>query len=75
MNEEKTVEGAILVGAAVFDSTERVCAAISISTPTARWSIEKRRKTTAAVTRSAAAITGDLVRLGFEAINNTQPSF
>jgi IclR family acetate operon transcriptional repressor len=72
MNEEETIEGAILVGAPVFDSTGRVWGAISVSVPTARWSNDKFHEMTAAVKRAAAAFTADLTRLGFQALNTGQ---
>ncbi len=65
MNQEETVEGAILVGAPIFDSLGRCFAAISVSSPTVRWSAEKRRSMSQAVRQAAADISADLAHLSF----------
>lgn len=67
LNDEETVEGAFLAGAPVFDAGGRVCAAVSLSAPTVRCVPAKRQAMIAAVKRAAAAISQELVRLGFQA--------
>jgi DNA-binding IclR family transcriptional regulator len=74
INEEETIEGAVLVGAPLFDCTQQVIASISVSALTARWSTEKSQKTIAAVTRTAVAITADLTNLGFQSTRNRHPA-
>ncbi len=69
-NDEETVDGVVLVGAPVFDADGRVAGAVSVSSPTARCSPEKRRAMVDAVTRTAAAITKDLERVGHVAAAN-----
>jgi DNA-binding IclR family transcriptional regulator len=70
INEEETIEGAVLVGAPLFDCTQQVIASISVSALTARWSTEKSQKTISAVIRTAVAITADLTNLGFQSTRN-----
>ncbi len=65
VNQEETVEGAILVGSPIFDSLGRAFAAISVSSPTVRWSAEKRRTMSQAVKQAASSISADLAHLGF----------
>ncbi|MGH8692650.1 MAG: IclR family transcriptional regulator, partial [Burkholderiales bacterium] len=60
VNQEETVEGAILVGAPIFDSLGRAFAAISVSSPTVRWSAERRLTMSQAVKQAASSITADL---------------
>lgn len=67
LNQEETIEGAFLAGAPVFDARGRVCAAVSVSAPTARCSPAKREAMIAAVKRATAEISQELARLGFEA--------
>jgi IclR family acetate operon transcriptional repressor len=64
VNEEETVEGAVIVGAPVLDSAGHAFAAISVSTLTVRCSAPKREKMIRAVQNAAAAITADLAGLG-----------
>lgn len=68
VNEEETVEGAVIVGAPVFDSVGRAFAAISVSTLAVRCPAQKREKIIRAVQNTAAAITADLTGLGFRPI-------
>jgi IclR family acetate operon transcriptional repressor len=65
VNEEETVEGAVIVGSPVLDSDGHAFAAISVSTLTVRCSARKREKMIRAVRNTAAAITADLAGLGF----------
>ena len=67
MNEEETIEGALLAGAPVFDAQRRVCAAVSVSCPTARCPQGKRQAMVRGVIAAAAAISADLAALGFAA--------
>ncbi len=63
-NDEETVEGVLLIGAPIADAQGKVFASISVSSPTARCSPDKRRDMIGAITRAAAAISRDLGRIG-----------
>lgn len=67
INDEETIEGAILVGAPLFDSLGRVFAGISVSAPTARCSVTKRREIIQQVLAASRAITSDLQDAAFKA--------
>lgn len=67
MNSEESVEGAILAGAPLFDSSGRVFAAISVSCPTVRCSPGKRKEMAERTAATAAAITRDLKGCAFKA--------
>jgi DNA-binding IclR family transcriptional regulator len=69
INAEETIKGAILVGAPLFDSLGRVFAGISVSAPTARCSLTKRREIIEQVLAASRAITHDLRDAAFK----TQP--
>lgn len=64
-NDEETVEGALLIGAPIFDVENRVFAAISVSIPTARCSSDKRREIILAVKHASGKLSTDLAQLGF----------
>jgi DNA-binding IclR family transcriptional regulator len=65
LNEEESIEGALLVGAPIFDSLGNAFAAVSVNALAARCSAEKRRAMIAAVKHAAEAITKELVDVGF----------
>jgi DNA-binding IclR family transcriptional regulator len=67
INAEETIEGAILVGAPLFDSQGRVFAGISVSAPTARCSPQKRREIVEQVLAASGLITRDLRDAAFKA--------
>jgi DNA-binding IclR family transcriptional regulator len=67
INDEETIEGAVLVSAPLFDSLGKVFAAISVSAPTARCSARKRREIVEQVLATALAITRDLRDAAFRA--------
>jgi DNA-binding IclR family transcriptional regulator len=66
-NEEETIEGAILVGAPIFDSRGNVFAAVSLSCPTARCTLQKRSDMVALVREASRSISQQLADLGFRA--------
>jgi DNA-binding IclR family transcriptional regulator len=66
-NEEETIEGAILVGAPIFDCRGVVFAAISLSCPTARYTPQKRRDMDALVKEASQSISQQLADQGFRA--------
>jgi IclR family acetate operon transcriptional repressor len=65
VNEQETVDGALLVGAAVFDANRRVCAAVSVSCPMARCPEPKRQAMIRGVMAAAESISGQLAALGY----------
>jgi len=65
LNDEETIKGAFLAGAPVFDATGRVCAAVSVSAPTARCLPAKRQAMIEAVKRATGQLSRDLARLGY----------
>jgi IclR family transcriptional regulator, acetate operon repressor len=67
INDEETIEGAILVGAPLFDSLGKVFAGISVSVPTARCSAKKRGEIIEHVLAASHAISGDLRDAAFKA--------
>jgi DNA-binding IclR family transcriptional regulator len=67
INAEESIEGAILVGAPLFDSLGKVFGGISVSAPTARCSPKKRREIIERVLAASRAITGDLRDSAFKA--------
>lgn len=67
LNEEETIEGAILIGAPVFDARNVVVASISTSCPVARCSPEKRKAMIEHVKTIGAAISKELAEAGFRA--------
>jgi IclR family acetate operon transcriptional repressor len=67
LNEEETIEGALLAGAPIFDAQRAAFAAISVAAPTARCSARKREHMIRAVRETAAAISRELAALGFRA--------
>lgn len=67
LNDQETIEGAFLAGAPIFDAAGRVCAAISVSAPTARCLPAKRQAMIAAVKRVTQQISRELARLGYRA--------
>lgn len=67
VNAEETVTGAIIIGAPLFDSLENVFAGISVSSPTARCSPQKKRELIAQVVATSRAISGDLRTAAFKA--------
>jgi DNA-binding IclR family transcriptional regulator len=67
INDEETIEGAILVGAPLFDSAGKVFAGISVSAPTARCSPRKRREIVEQVLAASRAISRELRDADFRA--------
>ena len=67
VNDQETVEGAVVIGAPVFDSTRNCCAATSVSALTVRCPARKRKAIILAVKRTAAEVTKELAALGFNA--------
>ncbi len=65
VNDEETVEGAVLLGGPVFDASGTVFAAVSVSCPTVRCTADKREAMAAALKRTTAMISEDLCALGF----------
>ena len=65
VNREETIEGAILLGGAIFDANGRAFAAVSLSCPTARYSASKRTTLTHLVRTTSAAITKELAERGY----------
>ena len=70
VNDEETIEGAILIGAPVFDAKGRVFAAISVSIPTVRWRQENKGRMVRSTTECASRITTAFAELGFESTNS-----
>jgi len=67
VNAEETIKGAILIGAPLFDSQGKVFAGISVSAPTARCSLKKRREIIKHVLAASREITDDLRNTAFKA--------
>jgi DNA-binding IclR family transcriptional regulator len=67
VNAEETIEGAILLGAPLFDSLGRVFAGISVSAPTARCSPRKRKEIVEQMLAASGAIGRDLRDAAFKA--------
>ena len=67
MNDEETIEGAVLVSAPLFDCLGNAFAGISVSAPTARCSSIKRREIIEHVLAAGVAITRDLRDAAFRA--------
>lgn len=65
INNEETVAGALLVGAALFDSTGSVCGALSVNTPTARCSEKRKETIIQSVVKTGKRISEDLAHVGF----------
>jgi DNA-binding IclR family transcriptional regulator len=73
-NDEETVEGALLIGAPIFDVENRAFAAMSVSIPNARCTNDKRREIILAVKNASGKLSTDLAQLGFrwaEAVSQT----
>jgi IclR family acetate operon transcriptional repressor len=67
VNEEESVEGAVLISAPIFDAEGAAFAAVSVSCPTARCTEHKRGEMALAVIEGGKAISRDLEILGFKA--------
>ena len=67
VNDQETVEGAVVIGAPVFDAAGICNAALSVSALNVRCPARKRTVIIAAVKRAAAALTKELTDLGFNA--------
>jgi DNA-binding IclR family transcriptional regulator len=67
VNNEETIESAVVVGAPIFDALHRVCAAVSVGTVANRWKGKFRAAMPAAVQREAAAISRKLAQLSYRA--------
>lgn len=67
VNEEETIQGAILVGAPVFDCLGDILGAVSLSCPTARCTPEKRNDMIDLVKKAGQSISQQLADLGFRA--------
>jgi DNA-binding IclR family transcriptional regulator len=67
VNDGETVEGAMVIGAPIFDAEGRAFAAVSASALAARLPAAKRRDMIAAVVEAASAISRELAGLGFVA--------
>ena len=65
VNNEETIEAAVVVGAPLFDALHRVCAAISVGTVAGRWKGKLRASLIAAVNREAAAISRKLTQVSY----------
>jgi DNA-binding IclR family transcriptional regulator len=65
INDEETVTGAFLVGTPLFDRNGIVCGSLSVNTPTARCSTERRQLLIEAVIRTGKTISKDLADAGF----------
>lgn len=66
INDEETVEGAIALGAPVFDAGQNVCGAISVTAPVSRWKSGRIQETGLALKDCAETISHDLLSLDFE---------
>ncbi len=67
LNREETIEGAVVVGAPIFDSRGVAFAAISLSCPTARCSAAIRASMVDAVKTASVQISRELNDLGYRA--------
>jgi IclR family acetate operon transcriptional repressor len=67
VNEEETIETAVVVGAPIFDALHHVCAAVSVGTVATRWKGKFRDTMAAAVQREAANISRKLSQLSYRA--------
>lgn len=67
LNEEETIDGAILIGAPVFDARNAVLASVSTSCPIARCSPDKRKAMIAEVKAISAAISHELLEAEYRA--------
>lgn len=65
LNDEETVAGALLIGAPLFDSTGKVCGALSVNTPTVRCSASRKQTLIGAVVSTGKAISKDLLDASF----------
>lgn len=65
INEEETIEGAMLVAAPIFDAGGRAFAAISVSAVVGRCPPAKRKAITEAVKQAVQSISRELKDLGF----------
>ena len=65
LNDEETVAGALLIGAPLFDSTGKVCGALSVNTPTVRCSVPRKQSLIAQVIETGKTISKDLHDAGF----------
>jgi IclR family acetate operon transcriptional repressor len=65
VNNEETIESAVVVGAPIFDALHRVCAAVSVGTVAARWKGKVRDSIVGATQREAAAISRKLANLSY----------
>ncbi|HKE22616.1 MAG TPA: IclR family transcriptional regulator [Bryobacteraceae bacterium] len=65
INEEETIDGAVLVGAPVLDSTGEVTAAVSLGSPMARCTTPKREEMIELVRHTGGAISQRLAELGY----------
>jgi DNA-binding IclR family transcriptional regulator len=65
LNDEETVSGAFIVGAALFDSHDSVCGAVSVNIPTVRCSAARKKQLISAVVNVAKQISQDLAGISF----------
>ncbi len=65
LNNEETVSGALIIGAALFDASHTVCGSISINTPKTRCPDKRRRLLIESVIRTAKDISDDLANASY----------
>ncbi len=68
LNDEETVEGALVAGAPIFDSHQRVCAAVSVAAPSVRSTGEERALMISGVVECGHSITRALSDLAYHSM-------
>jgi DNA-binding IclR family transcriptional regulator len=71
LNDEETIEGALVAGAPIFDSNHRVCAAVSVAAPAARSAVGERELMISGVVECGRRITRALSDLAYESVADT----
>jgi IclR family acetate operon transcriptional repressor len=72
INDEETIEGAVLFGAPIFDADDRVFAAMSVSTLAVRCTPLRAKQLSAGVREAAGALSAALGSVGFR--STAEPS-